>query len=143
MTMSARLREERERLGLSQSDFGAQAGVGRKAQSNYESGERAPDAKYLAAMAERGVDVLYVLTGLRSVRRGAFAPPPDFGLLASCTLVVDQALVRRGLAVDAEQRLRLYWGVYEMALLAGKVTDDLAERTINVLPQARPPAGKS
>lgn len=33
------------------------------AQGKYESGDRAPKADYLAAVAARGVDVLYVLTG--------------------------------------------------------------------------------
>ena len=42
------------------------AGVTKKAQINYEKGMRFPDARYLAALAERGVDVLYVLTGRHS-----------------------------------------------------------------------------
>jgi basic membrane lipoprotein Med (substrate-binding protein (PBP1-ABC) superfamily) len=33
------------------------------AQGKYESGDRAPKADYLAAVAAKGVDVLYVLTG--------------------------------------------------------------------------------
>lgn len=61
-----RLREERERLGLSQSAFGELGGVKANAQGNYEKGERYPDAAYLAAVAVRGVDVLYVVTGIRT-----------------------------------------------------------------------------
>lgn len=60
-----RLREERERLGLSQGAFGEIGGVKANAQGNYEKGERNPDAGYLAAVAARGVDVLYVVTGER------------------------------------------------------------------------------
>lgn len=62
---SRRLRSERERLGLSQTDFGAIAGVKRNAQMNYENGTRAPDADYLSAIAEAGVDIHYVVTGKR------------------------------------------------------------------------------
>ena len=40
--------------------------ITKKAQINYEKGMRFPDARYLAALAERGVDVLYVLTGRHS-----------------------------------------------------------------------------
>ncbi|WP_024645872.1 helix-turn-helix domain-containing protein [Pseudomonas syringae] len=58
-----RLRKERERLGLSQRVFGEIGGVEANAQGKYESGERTPKADYLAAVAARGVDVLYVLTG--------------------------------------------------------------------------------
>lgn len=42
-------------------------GVKRRAQINQEADVRAPTAGYLAAVARHGVDVLYVLTGLRSV----------------------------------------------------------------------------
>ncbi|MCD4518941.1 helix-turn-helix domain-containing protein [Burkholderia pseudomallei] len=62
-TIGSRLREERLRLGLSQDEFAAIGGVLRRAQSNYESDERSPDAKYLSAIAGLGVDLLYVLTG--------------------------------------------------------------------------------
>jgi transcriptional regulator with XRE-family HTH domain len=58
-----RLREERERLRLSQAAFGEIGGVKANAQGKYESGERYPGADYLAAVAEAGVDVLYVVTG--------------------------------------------------------------------------------
>lgn len=60
-----RLKGERERLRLSQEAFAKAGGVGRKTQFNYESGERAPDALYLAKLAEIGVDVMYVVTGGR------------------------------------------------------------------------------
>lgn len=60
-----RLREERERLGMSQATFGELGGVKANAQGNYEKGDRYPDAAYLAAVSEHGVDVLYVVTGER------------------------------------------------------------------------------
>lgn len=61
-----RLRDERERLGLSQTAFAEVGGVQKRAQINYEKDERHPDAGYLAAVAAVGVDVLYILTGQRS-----------------------------------------------------------------------------
>ncbi len=61
-----RLREERERLGASQSDFAEAAGTTRKSQFNYETNERRPDADYLAAAALKGADVQYIVTGHRS-----------------------------------------------------------------------------
>lgn len=66
MNIGMRLREERERLAMSQEKFGALGGVQKRAQINYESGERQPDAGYLAAIAAAGADVLYILTGQRS-----------------------------------------------------------------------------
>lgn len=66
MNISVRLREERERLGLNQVEFGSIGGVKKLAQINYEKGERHPDSAYLAAIAAAGADVLYILTGQRS-----------------------------------------------------------------------------
>nr|WP_183003589.1 helix-turn-helix transcriptional regulator [Achromobacter sp. UMC71] len=62
-----RLREERVRLGMNQDEFAEAGGVQRRAQGNYERGERAPDADYLARIAGRGADVLYIVTGARSL----------------------------------------------------------------------------
>ena len=61
-----RLREERERLELTQKEFGVVGGVEPNAQGKYESGERSPRADYLAAVSTLGVDVLYVVLGNRT-----------------------------------------------------------------------------
>lgn len=67
-----RIRLERERLGLSQTELGAVGGVQKNAQHNYEAGKRSPDATYLASIARAGLDVGYILTGERSA---ASLPP--------------------------------------------------------------------
>jgi len=70
--IGTRLREERESLGMSQSDVAAVAeaagvpGATRQSQAKYEKGISTPSAAYLAAIAARGIDVLYVLTGHRA-----------------------------------------------------------------------------
>ncbi|AZU56389.1 helix-turn-helix transcriptional regulator [Ralstonia pseudosolanacearum] len=64
--LGERLTEERKRKGLNQTEFGALGGVSVKTQVLYEKSERAPDANYLMALAEGGIDVLYVLTGKHS-----------------------------------------------------------------------------
>ncbi|WP_256324280.1 XRE family transcriptional regulator [Pseudomonas sp. 06C 126] len=60
-----RLREERERLGKNQTDFGVSAGVSRGTQKAYELETSSPDVRYLSGLQELGVDVHYVLTGSR------------------------------------------------------------------------------
>lgn len=64
-TVGHRIREERERLGLSQTRFAALGGVLMRAQRNYEKGVRQPDAAYLTALGANGIDVTYILTGYR------------------------------------------------------------------------------
>ncbi|MDI5921168.1 S24 family peptidase [Halomonas sp. LR5S13] len=68
VSFGERLRGERERLGLTQTQIGDLAGVTKKTQMLYESGERSPKADYLTAISGVGADVEYVLTGNRSVR---------------------------------------------------------------------------
>jgi transcriptional regulator with XRE-family HTH domain len=64
--MHERLLEERERLGFTQEQFAAFGGIKRRAQVNYESGERSPDGNYFSGISAAGADVQYILTGVRS-----------------------------------------------------------------------------
>lgn len=82
-TFSDRLREERQKLGLNQTELAELAGVQKGAQVNYEAGKRAPDTNYMAAIAAAGADVLYILTGQRSqaATPQAELPPRERALL--------------------------------------------------------------
>ena len=88
-TIGARIREERNRMALSQEAFGAIPGVTKQAQIKYEKDERHPDTLSLAAIAAAGADVLYILTGQRS------------GVAAAAPVAAEPAaqLSRRALAV--------------------------------------------
>lgn len=72
ISIGSRLREVRETMGFSQTDFAliaASAGVPgatRQSQAKYEKGQAGPSAAYLAAIAQEGADVQYILTGIRS-----------------------------------------------------------------------------
>ena len=63
-----RLKQERTRLGLNQSEFAAVGGVKQHAQFQYEKGMRRPNSDYLCALAGAGVDVWYLLTGEKAAR---------------------------------------------------------------------------
>ncbi len=67
MNLGDRLKEERERLGLSQPAFAAVANAKKHAQINWEKGVATPNGAALQAWAGIGVDVLYVITGQRAV----------------------------------------------------------------------------
>ena len=61
-----RLREERERLGLTQAEFGEIGGVKKLAQFNYEKNERRPSASYFDNLrTNQLIDVGYILNGWR------------------------------------------------------------------------------
>lgn len=66
MHMGERIKEERERLGFSQTEFAALVDATRKTLFNWESGAASPNASALAEWAGVGLDVLYVVTGRRA-----------------------------------------------------------------------------
>jgi len=66
MTIHDRLFEERRRLGLSQSEMATSAGVGFSTYQTYEKSDRFPNAETLEKLYLAGVDVLYVVTGVRN-----------------------------------------------------------------------------
>lgn len=81
-TLGDRLREERERMGLNQTDFAKLAGGSRSAQASYERGEKVPGGGYLTAMSSVGVDILYVLSGQRTPRTGNLSGDEEELILA-------------------------------------------------------------
>jgi transcriptional regulator with XRE-family HTH domain len=60
-----RLKLERKRLGMNQEEFGAKAGVQRFTQYQYEAEVNSPTVRYLASILEIGVDLTYVLFGIK------------------------------------------------------------------------------
>ncbi|MCZ0930318.1 hypothetical protein L0636_07760 [Halomonas janggokensis] len=66
-SIGERLRDERVRLGFSQGELGAAAGVTKNTQLLYESDKRSPKADYLSTLHSVGVNTHYVLTGSRSI----------------------------------------------------------------------------
>lgn len=81
MAIGKRLREERERFGLSQPAFAALAKTTKQTLFSWESEKTAPDGFQFAAFAAAGVDVLYVLTGARTPQ--VTIPPDEQVLLDS------------------------------------------------------------
>jgi len=67
ITLGERLKLERKRLKFSQTKFGGLGGVKKGAQIAYESGNRNPDSSYFVNLVKIGVDVQFVLTGVKSL----------------------------------------------------------------------------
>lgn len=98
--IGVRLREERERLGLTQETLAKDVGVTKLTQLRYESAQSHPTAAYLAHFAKLGADVLYVVTGERRSSKMSL-DPIQTAVLASLALCSPQ---RR---VDAVQHMAL------------------------------------
>lgn len=63
MSVGDRLKEERNRLRLSQEAMGVACGVTKRTQIHYEKDEVGASAAYLALAYDLGIDVAYVLVG--------------------------------------------------------------------------------
>lgn len=107
-----RLREERERLQLSQEQLAAIAGTNRITPSRYEGGTHLPTIGFLAAVAEAGVDVEYVLGGKRNV---VALSADDAALLGHAAAIVDSRLAKHRLKPSEEVRGRLILQVLRVA----------------------------
>lgn len=68
MSLENRIKEERERLRYSQTDFAAIGGASKGSQIAWEKGGVFPNASVLSAWATVGVDVLYILTGRHEIQ---------------------------------------------------------------------------
>lgn len=115
--IGARLKEIREALALSQTEFAQIAGnagvpgATRQSQAKYEKGLATPSAAYLAAIAAAGADVLYILTGQRT--EGTASDPAEQVLLdsyrrckpdAKANLIQTAALLSAGIDAATPKR---------------------------------------
>lgn len=100
-----RLKEERLRLSLNQSEFGDAGGVKKDAQLKYESGKRTPDIEYLAKISQFGVDILYVITGMRgeNIANGSM----EMAYLRNCRALKTNEMKQAGLNLLVNLRTAL------------------------------------
>jgi transcriptional regulator with XRE-family HTH domain len=96
-SVGSRLREERERMGLTQAAMGEMLGMAKHSILNYESDKRSPDALFMTAIANAGADVLYVLTG----KRQQTSPP--------LPAAMNQVLMERGILTGQGPRADQAW----------------------------------
>jgi len=103
-----RLREERERLGLNQTEFGVRLGVSRGTQKNYELGASSLDLRYVSALEEQGADAAYILTGRRSTPIGQMLSAAEEELITQYRSITsfDQEAIRRFLQAMADDAAR-------------------------------------
>ncbi|GAB0057451.1 hypothetical protein SIID45300_01779 [Candidatus Magnetaquicoccaceae bacterium FCR-1] len=104
-----RILEERKRLKMNQTDFAAIGGVVLNTQFTYEKNTRIPDATYLASIAAAGVDVNYILTGMRS---GECNPRRVAEEVAGVLYVVESILRGEGSDVPPKPKAEMVFTAY-------------------------------
>lgn len=131
-----RLREERERLGMSQAEAAERAGVRRQMWGKYERDEATPGMNVVARFCGHGADVQYLISGQRS-KPAAYRPPIDMKLISEAIAAVDAELERKKEELPVDSRVRVYNGVYEMSLPAGKLNTVLVPLMVDAAVTAR------
>ena len=79
--IGARLKSERERLGLAQEDLASIAGASRRSVVEWDRGATVPGADALALLAQKGVDVPYVVVGVRGETSSSTLSPDEVALV--------------------------------------------------------------
>lgn len=146
MDIAERLKSERERIGLTQTAFGALGGAGKTTVIAWERGTAHPNASFLAAIAEAGVDVCYVITGSRD-----YEPPPKLTAEEQVLLDHYRAASRevRNAALGALLGARSSEGTPKQVFHGPvgqylKVDGSVQRNTVNMpAPAAKPPRGKA
>lgn len=93
MQTGGRLRQERERLGHTQTEMAKICEVAFRTYCDYEAGKTEPKASFFEAIHKAGADVMYILTGLKT-------PPQNISM-------EEQKLVENYRAMDDAARLNI------------------------------------
>lgn len=90
------------------------------AQFNYEKGVRTPDASYLQAIAEHGVDVCYLLTGKRTENEKNIESELEY--LADAWEAIDYALDQASKYLPSTKKRQAAKALY-LAFKEGEIQD--------------------
>ena len=134
MSIGLRLKEARELLRFSQTDFAKRVGIHRQTQARYESGERQPDAAYWEAARALGVDVDYVINEQKK-RYSLGDRNPDSALLARVIESVESALANSDLVLNPDKKARTVVLLYKTFRESGSVDPQLVKEAVSLASQ--------
>ena len=114
--LGSRLREERNRLGLTQSELAESGGVRRVTVYLYEKGDRTPTLEFLDRLRHCGVSFEYVLWGQRRPAKSS-GRRIDAELASELYRLVDRyAVDSRGRSLHVDSRAELFDTLVSMAI---------------------------
>lgn len=130
----ARLKQERERLGLTLSEFGLLGEVNRVTQMRYEIGANSPTVEYLDRIGRHDVDTMFLVIGTPS---STLIPLSDPVAFSQAIDLVDAIAKLHKFVPPPEFRIRGILGVYERILRFGvKKVKPTLEDLLHVVPEA-------
>jgi transcriptional regulator with XRE-family HTH domain len=121
-----RLRLERMKLRMTQTDMAQLAGVSKTSQISYESGGSLPDASYLAKLAEGGLDVQWLLVGRRT-------PVQDWDLAAEIFELIEEWSVSRNRPTSTTEKFALLENLYRQFSADQHIDEKAVARTLKLV----------
>jgi len=116
-SLGKRLRQERERLGLSQKELAEAAGVRRITVYQYERGDRRPSTDFIVALLPSGFSLQNLFFGEHQVINRNEDRFVDVDLAVELHMLVDQYGVdSKGRLLQSEYRNALFAQLLEMAI---------------------------
>jgi transcriptional regulator with XRE-family HTH domain len=118
-----RIRQERARLGISQSQLAAAGGISKATQVAYEGDTHVPNLEYLAAINSLGVDTIFIVTG--SPKRQFVESEYDWELMIDILDAISEWAEEQNLKIPAKKRGVLIRMLYHQ-FCATRVIDGVA-----------------
>ena len=122
-----RIKEERQRLKLTQAEFGTLGGVTRASQAHYESERRVPDLNYLASLRDK-VDVMYILSG----KRATVVKGIDAAVFQTILTEIEFWAKEGQRTLSDDFRAELVALFFQHVVTHGKIDADLIRKTLSV-----------
>ena len=117
MVLGHRIKQFRQELGVSQTDFAGNAGIPIDTLRKYESDKRAPGSEALLSMCRAGANINWLLTGegpilLRNISVGTGSTNAE--LLTTIIDSIEQVLDDHDLEMTPRKKAEVIVGVYEL-----------------------------
>lgn len=129
----ARLKQERDRLGMSMHDFAELGEVNRVTQMRYETGANYPTVEYMYKIGQHGVDTMFIATGFESSELISFKDAVAFSQAID---LIDEIAKLHNFTPPPEFRIRAVSQVYQRILKFGvKKVNPTLEDLLNAVQQ--------
>ncbi len=108
------LRVERQRRGLSQTEFGSLGGVSKTSQVSYEAGTSFPDVNYLKNLHGAGIDIYKLITG--------YTPRVEnWSIVTSILELIEEWAQNRKVSTSIEDKVALLAVLYNQFNETGRI----------------------
>lgn len=112
-----RLKQERERLSLSQAQIAKSLGIATRTQIAWEKGEQTPNAVHLATLGTLGLDIQFIVSGMQNI--SPTEPSLDAIAMSEAWEAIDWALAEAKKGLPPEKKRKAAEALY-MAVRMGE-----------------------